>query len=322
MIALDFSGIMFAAIHVDIAGGQTPHREYIRHLVLNSIRAINLKYRDRFGELFIIMDGHSWRRKIFPLYKYVRGMGRNVGDNDWKEIMDIILDIQEELKENLPFPVLKSRFAEADDIIGYLCQTVKHEEILIVSNDKDFGALLKYNNVHQHRPLDNKKKNCEFVTIEDPEFFEFELIVRGDEADGVPNIFCRDSWFKEKYEAKVRNEPFGERSPSVYVKDLAEWYKAYSQGGDTALRTLFNTKDTEIWSRFTRNRKLISLDLKHIPEQVQREIQHEIDNVVRNPMHKMIKYFMDNRMSLFMRETTAFAPNAKNVSSAAPLFGR
>ena len=46
MILTDFSGVLFASLHVDLANGQDAHLEYIRHLALNTIRAYNVKFRN------------------------------------------------------------------------------------------------------------------------------------------------------------------------------------------------------------------------------------------------------------------------------------
>ena len=42
----------------------------VRHMVLNSIRAINSKHRLKYGELIIATDTmRSWRKDVFPYYK-------------------------------------------------------------------------------------------------------------------------------------------------------------------------------------------------------------------------------------------------------------
>ncbi len=129
--------------------------DLIRHLIINSLRSIKVKFGKRFGEVVIATDGrHYWRKKIFPQYKGNRKADREKTDFDWPMIFGAINTTKEELKEYFPYKVIDIDQAEADDIIATLCMHKKPEELtLIVSNDHDFNQLLRYKNVYIYRTL-------------------------------------------------------------------------------------------------------------------------------------------------------------------------
>jgi len=72
MILLDFSNIIVSSIMV---ASRVPDEErfsedFIRHLVLNSIRSYRKKYHEKYGEMVICTDYlSSWRKDAFPYYK-------------------------------------------------------------------------------------------------------------------------------------------------------------------------------------------------------------------------------------------------------------
>ena len=56
-------------------------------------------------------------------------------------------------KENFPYVVMYEAKCEADDIIATLVKYYhQHEDIMIVSGDKDFIQLQQYKNVKQYAP--------------------------------------------------------------------------------------------------------------------------------------------------------------------------
>ena len=223
-IYLDFSGSMFAAIHTDLKGGDQPNLDYLRHLVINTIRYYNKMFRSDYGLLHICLDSKSWRDEIFKYYKYERRENRDGDDNDWTEIFQHIYSIQDEIKEFLPFPVIQAYGAEADDSIGVLAKS-NREPSMIVSNDKDFGALLKYDHVEIFRPI---VKGKEKHPIKDPQKFEFELIVCGDKADGVPSVRCAEDFYVIQHKAKLEGKPI-DRAPPVTAKLKMAWWAAKQQ---------------------------------------------------------------------------------------------
>ena len=60
MILLDYSQIALANIIVQ----KIDDEELIRHMILNSIRMYNKKYRDEYGQMVICCDGfNTWRKE-------------------------------------------------------------------------------------------------------------------------------------------------------------------------------------------------------------------------------------------------------------------
>lgn len=299
MILLDFSAIMFAAIHVDIKGGTKPNYEYIRHLAINTVRFYNHMHRTQFGEMYLIFDSRSWRQSAFPLYKWVRQRDRELNpDQDWEDIFEMVEKIKSDLREFFPYPTLEVNFAEADDIIGVMSRNPK-EPVLIISNDKDFGALLKNKRVKQYRPSIK-----DFYTIEDTKRFEYELIMKGDKSDGVPNIFSPDDFLKQQALDK-ENGIKPQRAKSVSQKFMDGLWEVYASGDEEAIEKEFG----ELYKNFRRNRRLISLD--YIPDILVDSINESLHNITRQPIMKCLQYMMDQNMTLLAQSISDFEPNRK-----------
>jgi len=105
MILLDFSNIIVSSIMV---ASRVPDEErfsenFIRHLVLNSIRSYRKKHHEKYGEVVICTDYlSSWRKDAFPYYKAHRKVQREKQQKegvDWKALFDIIAKITEELED-------------------------------------------------------------------------------------------------------------------------------------------------------------------------------------------------------------------------------
>ena len=160
-----------------------------------------------YGELVICCDDrHYWRKEVFKHYKAGRKKDRDKSDLDWNSIHDIMNTLYNEISLNFPYKNLKLNKVEADDIIAVLCQKYnKEEKILIVSSDKDFQQLQRYENVKQYSPL---KKS--YIACEEPENFILEHIIKGDSSDGIPNILSDDDTFvnKEKRQSLVEQKRF------------------------------------------------------------------------------------------------------------------
>ena len=193
MILLDYSQIALANIIVQ----KIDDEELIRHMILNSIRMYNKKYRDEYGQMIICCDGfNTWRKQYFPEYKANRKKSRNASDLNWENIFLFLNQIREEIKENLPYKVLHMDGVEADDIIGTLTYETQefgqHEPVMIISSDKDFIQLHKFNNVKQYSPALKR-----MVEEKHPRQYLFEHVCRGDSGDGIPNVLSPDNSFTD-----------------------------------------------------------------------------------------------------------------------------
>ena len=68
-----------------------PNKEMIRHMVINSLRGFNLKFKEQYGTMVLCADaGDPWRRDIYPNYKHARRKGRVDSATDWDNIFNCI----------------------------------------------------------------------------------------------------------------------------------------------------------------------------------------------------------------------------------------
>ena len=129
MIIVDINQIMISNLMVQINGRQAVElsEDLVRHMVLNSLRAHNKKFRKEYGEMVIACDSSNvWRKQVFPNYKAGRKANREKSDHDWNAIFTMLGNIRNEIKENLPYKVLALETAEADDIIAALVRRVQN----------------------------------------------------------------------------------------------------------------------------------------------------------------------------------------------------
>lgn len=306
-ILLDFGGTIFSAIHVDLANGGTPQKEYIRHLVINSLRHYNKMFRHEYGRMVVCMDSDSWRNGYFEFYKWVRRKERGTDGNDWSEIFEYVYEIQDDIAANLPFTVIKANGAEADDIIAHIATDVVNEPTVIVSNDKDLVALTQLSHVDHFRPID-KNNNKKFFTVEDPKRFEFELCLTGDKADGIPNVKCPDDFLKTQWETKDSGEK-PPRAPAISAKLKEDCWNVYD-GTPESLNGVLSASEVK---NFIRNHELISF--RHIPK----DIRFKIDKAIKesNPANvmKTLAYLNQNKMNLLAKEISDFNINAKPMKT-------
>ena len=147
-------------------------------------------------------------------YKAGRRKGRESDNKDWDKIFGLLNDIKSEVNEFLPYKVVETYSAEADDIIAVLCKKYQDEKIMIVSGDKDFIQLHKYNNVRQYSPI--TKKHINGV---DPVVYIKEHILKGDRSDGIPNVLSPDHTFTDA----LRQRPLtSKRIESILAQEIDE----------------------------------------------------------------------------------------------------
>ena len=271
MILLDYSQIALSNIIVQKLNDEN----MIRHMILNSIRMYNKRYREEYGQMVICADGmNTWRREYFPEYKAMRRKGRDgQSDVDWKEIFRILHLVKDEIKENLPYKVLHIEGCEADDIIGALTirtqEFGQHEPVIIVSSDKDFIQLQKYSNVKQWSPIQKKA-----VVDSNPRTYLFNHIMRGDAGDGVPNVLSKDDTFI----SESKQTPLRQTRINDWLERSDELRSAMSD---------------DIYRNYQRNKKLI--DLTEIPEDIQQDIINKYDNQKTAMKMKVLNYLIKKR---------------------------
>ena len=255
-------------MNLKMNNSKTIDESMVRHMILNSIRMYRMEHHDEYGEVVLTWDSkHSWRRDYYPEYKASRRKGREESDLDWDDIFGTLNKIRNEIKENFPYKYLEVFGAEADDIIGFLCEENRDEKIMIISGDKDFIQLQKYPNVKQWSPITKKDVNGF-----NPTTYLKEHILRGDTSDGVPNVLSPDNTFVD-----------GLRQRPLSRKKIQSWLL----GGGS------NWND-EVKRNFQRNSTLI--DLSRTPEELKNQIRLEYNNAPHGDRSKLLNYFMQNKL--------------------------
>ena len=287
MILVDFNQVVIANLVKQISP-RNPEidEDLVRHMVLNSLRLYRRKFTEEYGELVICCDDkNNWRKDFFPLYKANRKKDRGESSLDWPKIFEVLDNIKQELRDYFPYKVLQVERAEADDIIGSLCQEFGYlgiapetaEQILILSSDKDFGQLQKFANVTQYSPVGKK-----FIRVNNPAQFLNEHILKGDRGDGIPNFLSEDDVFVE-----------GKRSKPIRHAKLAEW--SIHDPEDYCSESMMRG-----WQR---NRVLIDLDC--IPDNIREQVSVQFDT--QNPERReMFNYFIKKRLKNLMEHIGDF----------------
>jgi 5'-3' exonuclease len=268
MILIDYSGIAISNI---FAQKVTVSEDMVRHMILNSLRMYNLKYRKEYGTMVLACDGGSWRKEIFPQYKASRKTSRDASGLDWKEFFRILSVVRDEVKEHLPYKVVHIQNIEADDIIGTLAEKTQnfgeHEPVMIISADKDFIQLQQYPNVRQFSPMTKA-----FVKENKPFKYLYEHIMRGDSGDGIPNVLSPDNTFVDK----IRQKP-------ISTKKIEQWIASYDN--------LDKVMDEATYRNFQRNQALI--DLNKVPRDKKALIINTFESV--KPNSNVLNYLISKR---------------------------
>ena len=287
MIIVDINQIMISNLMVQINGRNAVElsEDLVRHMVLNSLRGHNKKFRKEYGEMVIACDSKNvWRREVFPNYKAGRKATREKSEHDWDTIFSMLHTIKDEIRSFLPYKVIELETAEADDIIATLVKRTQNEvgpnhkkKILILSGDKDF-IQLHGPNVKQYNPVLNK-----FVGKgEDPTIYIKEHILKGDRSDGIPNVLSDDNVFIE-----------GRRQRPLSKKKIESW-----------VNEVFMTFTEEEQNNYNRNRKLI--DLSCIPPELEEKIINEFIDAKVASRDKILNYFITKKLKTLIEVIDEF----------------
>ena len=178
----------------------------IRYSIIRVLGRIQRRFSE-YGEMILCYDDKNyWRREIFPFYKKNRKQERESSKYDWDEVFSVLNIIRDEIKESFPYRVIQVDGAEADDVIASLCIFNNKREIpepmLILSADKDFIQLHKFQHVKQYDPIRNR-----WIQHDDPVQYLQEHVIKGDRSDGIPNILtCDDAIVTGKPQKKMSKE--------------------------------------------------------------------------------------------------------------------
>ena len=191
--------------------------------------------------------------------------------------------IKSELTEFFPYKVLEVENAEADDIIASVVfhvasETKNYEKVLILSSDKDFIQLQRYNFVSQYSPMQKK-----FVNGIDPTTYIKEHILKGDRGDGVPNFLSPDNTFVDE----LRQRPMSKRKLEAWI-DL--------EPSDYC--------NEEMMRNYQRNRTLI--DLSYIPDDIKEKCTETFLDAPEGNRKHLLNYFIKKKLKSLMENIGDF----------------
>ena len=277
MIIIDYNGIAMGNIIVN-QKRMDMNEDTIRHMILNSIRMHVKNHKDQYGQVVIACDGGSWRRDVFPQYKWARRNNRTESSLDFDLIFNCLNMVRDEISQNMPYKVVHIPNVEADDIIGTLVEQTQefgqHEDVMIISADKDFIQLQKYGNVKQYSPMTKK-----FIKDDNPHSYLFEHILKGDSSDGIPNVLSGDNTFVES----IRQSPMTKKKIQDYVEN-AENLESYMS--------------SEVYRNYKRNQLLV--DLAYVPVEIKKSIIDTSEAVKVPHRMKILNYLIKNRCKLLI----------------------
>ena len=93
MIIVDTSQVMLSNLMMQIGNHTNAKLEenMVRHMILNSLRSYNMKFKNEYGKMILCCDGpNCWRYDYFPYYKRSRKKNRENSELDWKTIFEFI----------------------------------------------------------------------------------------------------------------------------------------------------------------------------------------------------------------------------------------
>ena len=284
MIIVDLNQVMISNIMMQLGAHTNAKVEenMVRHMVINSLLSYKRKFSFEYGELVIACDNTNiWRKGIFPHYKANRKNKIENSEIDWKSIHECMSKLKAELKEFSPYKVIDVESAEADDVIGTLVthfSTTEPKKIIILSGDKDFIQLHKYNNVKQYDPVHKKE-----ITHDDPITFLVEHIVKGDAGDGIPNILSSDDCMV-----------IGERQKSLTKKRM-EYYTS---------TTPENFDNSTVTRNYHRNEQLINLNFT--PKEICEKVLLQYNEQAGKNRSKLLTYFSTFNLKNLVQHLSEF----------------
>ena len=275
MILVDASQIAISHLMVRQKIEDGINIDSIRRSIVRVLARIQKQFGNEYGKMILCYDDKNyWRSQVFPYYKKNRKQERETSKYDWDLVFSVLNTIRDEIRRYLPYYVIQVQGAEADDVIATLSR--KHhleDKILILSADKDFIQLQRYQTVKQYDPIRNR-----WIENEDPIQYLQEHIIRGDRSDGIPNILtCDDAIVNNKAQKKMSKEKISALA-SMKPEDFTNYIR---------LRN---------WKR---NSELI--DFSKIPTNIVDNIVMTFNKYRVNPSVD-IQYFIDNNIQDLIEE--------------------
>lgn len=257
-------------------------------------------YFRKFGktnEVVLAIDSpKSWRKVFFPRYKAHRKKTRDKFNIDWAEYNQVFDNFVEDLKEYFPFKVIRTKYAEGDDVIGAIALNDKSKNYVIISSDHDYMQLCR-----KGVKLFSIKKQQE-ISHPNPEMFLKEASLIGQPKDNIFNVVTPTDWPVE-----LRKPPFGKTKAEKFLiegldsalnKKLQYKRKFIDEDGETAV---YNA-DIDLRDRYEFNRTL--MDFSKIPKSVVDKVLQLYYNYEYPYPEKIYEYFKMKGWPYFLDNIT------------------
>jgi len=276
MILIDNNQLLISNVFVAMKHSDIEDESTLRHLVVNTYRYYNQKFKNEYGDMIICHDSSKcWRKDIFEHYKSNRKKAKEKSQHDWNKIFNTMTTIRGEIEESFPWKNMSVPCTEADDIIAVITQNSSPmESIVIVSSDKDFQQLQRFPDVQQYSP---HKKNM--IVCEDPEAFLIEHMVKGDVSDGIPNVLSDDDTFIDP----------DKKQTTMTKKRVNEAIGHYTSGA-------LDFEETQV--KYIRNwiRNKTMIDMTQIPQEHKDRILDEWAEPTVGDKSQVFEYMVNNRL--------------------------
>jgi len=200
-LLVDTMNLMWRAAHVT-RGNAFDRVGLAVHISFNSI--VSYASKNNIDHIIFCFEGRSWRKQYDAAYKANRKIAKEKLSQDDIDFSDYLIEVQSDIKTFLEnktnVTVLHHSNLEADDLIAAWIQTHTEDNHVILSTDGDFLQLLAdnvsiYNGVDKKHICINgvfddsgkqlKDKTGNPLVPENPEYFLFEKIIRGDTSDNI-----------------------------------------------------------------------------------------------------------------------------------------
>ena len=287
--------VMISNLMVQIKISEGIDKELVRYMVLNSLRMYFQKFCAEYGpEVVLCYDSKRyWRREFFPFYKGNRKKDREKSNFNWSEIFEVLNELRDEIRENMPYKVMDVDGSEADDIISVLTKNISIknirlqkdmqpcEKVLVLSGDKDFIQLQKYPWLKQYNPILKK-----YICGIDPKEYIIEHVLKGDKSDGIPNYLSEDDTFVER----KRQKPLSKKTLEKITKLSPEQF--------------CNEEQLHFY-----NRNLTLIDFSYIPKEIEDSILDSYYSLIpagSDQINKMYSYFMKHKLSSLIEKIEEF----------------
>lgn len=288
MILLDYSQTVHGHIAMELNRTKefTVEPDFLRYMILNQVRALNVRFRQKYGQMMVIMDGrNNWRKQAFHLYKANRKKSRDTSTIDWDQVYSVTSQISNDIKEHFPMPCVQVDGCEADDLIAYFCTHGPSEPTLILSSDKDFMQLqwlnyTKGKDIQQYATTTDKylQEHSAHSALENL----LDKIMRGDKGDGVPNVLSAEDQLVNGVRATIMSKK--------RVEALSEGLSLDTEGSSPLLQcdsskiNIGGFDPEDIIKRTKTNFDMISLlnlDVTHPPE-----IVHSMSQALKTALNE------------------------------------